>query len=220
MKVSQSIGYIVFLSLLTTACATQAVTAKIHGEERLAHELSIKGTEYPDYVRGKDISIRGEYYGLTTIDDNGYHIIMLKGIRNDCGQNHEALVYLSTTPTITSYIKETTGFARQKTGDIEVIFADGRPTCGLYTFCPSNKLVESLEWAAYPDKLYIYFDSYIHVRYGPDKCDTCLLPIQNRLEWQCRSKTKFYATHAIYPFSVAYDVVTLPIQWLLWQVWH
>jgi len=205
------------LTLLCTACATQGVSGLIGYEATLNRELSIKGTTESEYERGGQISIAGEYYGLISIDDKKYHAVKLKGIRSNCGKSHEAILYISTEPCIHPIIKETAGFDGQKIQDIEVVFDGGR----INNFCCSyHDCAIPIQWNGFPDKLFIRFESTVQFRCGPGHRDICLLPIENELEWQCRSKSKYYAAHALYPFSVVYDVVTIPFQWLLWQIWH
>ena len=225
MKYSIYISHAILLglTLLNTSCATQGVSSMIRKEEGLNRELSIKGTAGADYARGQTINIAGEYYGLTSIDGKTYHIIKLKDIRANCGQNHDALLYLGTLPSVKPFIKESAGFEGRKLQDVDVAFVDARTSHNTDLFCSFYKSAASIEWVGFPGKLRIYYANTesafdVQFRYGRGDLDTCTLYIENSLEWECRSKTAFYATHALYPFSVVYDTVTLPLQWLLWMI--
>jgi hypothetical protein len=195
----------------------------IREDEGLRRELSVKGTADPEYIRGQKIKITGQYCGIATINNGKYYVVKLSGLRSTCGPNHDAILYLPSVAGIPPVIKEAAGFESQKIQNVDVTLIDDRAT-----HIPSwsdKKYEEPFSWNGYPDKLLIYYANTepgmsVHYRFGEGDRDIELLYIKNELEWQCRSKSSYYATHILYPFSVVYDVVTFPLQWLAWQIWH
>jgi hypothetical protein len=211
------------LSLLSSACATQGVSALIRENEGLKRELSVRGTADSDYRRGQNIKVSGAYYGIAEINNTKYYVIKLNDIRGNYGRNHNAILYLPSAADINPVIKENRDFEDINFQNVEVTFLDG-----LVSDVPSwsdKKYEEPFNWNGYPDKVLIYYwisepDLKAHYRFGAEAHDINLLYIKNELEWECRSRSSYYAAHALYPFAAVYDAVTFPLQYLLWQIWH
>ncbi|MEK6742844.1 MAG: hypothetical protein AABZ15_04515 [Nitrospirota bacterium] len=192
-------------------------------DEGLRRELSVKGTADPEYVRGQKIKVTGQYYGVRTLEDEKYYAVKLSDMRNNCGRNHDVILYLPAVAGIFPLIKEDLGFEGPKLQNVDVILIDDRDTH--VPAWPDKKYEEPFMWNGYPDKVLIYYSNTepgmtVHYRFGAADRDIDLLYIKNELEWQCRSKSSYYATHVLYPFAVVYDVVTFPLQWIAWQIWH
>ncbi len=209
------------LTILTSACATQGLNAKLRDESGLQRELSVNGTMDDNYIRGKEVNMQGYYYGLTEFDSRKYYAIKIYDIRSECGRNHEATIYLPIVADIPAIVRESISNRSQELGAVAVVFRDTPPPL----WPSSEKFKESFPWNGYPNKLVIYFSRgganlIAHYRFGQEKDDVALTPIKDNLNWECRSKSVYYSMHLLYPFSVVYDVLTFPIQWLLWQAWH
>jgi len=209
------------LALFTSACATQGLNSLLKEKSGLQSELSYDGTKSENYVRGKEFRLQGYYTGLIDVEKRRYFAITLDNIRIGCGQSHEAMILIPAESNANPIMSDNLLINYEKLGNVDIVFRDSPPPM----WPPTEKLKEPLTWNGYPDKIIIYFsrdgsDLTTQYRFGQGPNDVDLSPIKDNLRWECRSKPVYYSLHLLYPFLAVYDVVTLPVQWLLWQIWH
>lgn len=221
MRDRTSVRLILFImiTILFSSCATQGLNTRITEVSGLKQELSIKGTS--ESVQAKDIKIIGRYYGVIEIEQIKYFMIGINSIRTGCGQNHEVILYLAARPCVAPVLKERNGNEGSGSSVVDIIFHEGAPRI----YLSREKFKETFSWPGYPDRVIIYYsrgESVLtaHYRFDEDEQAIGLMQIKDDLSWECRSKIFYYTSHILYPFTCVFDVVTFPLQWLLWQIWH
>ena len=204
--------------LLISACATQRLNSEIRYESGLRHELSVAGTLEYNPREVEDLRISGHYYGITQEEANDYFTIGIDDTRADCGADHNVMLYLPTVLGRAGKIKELGHAKLQPLGDVSIIFPRGHD----FYLDTAEKYKDTLSSSDYPNTIVLEYSPSLRAYYRSSANGGVIISAQvnDGLEWECRSKTKYYSLHALYPFAAVYDVVTFPIQWLLWQTWH
>ena len=201
---------------LLSACATQRLNSEINYERGLRHELSVAGTLVHDPNKVDDIKISGHYYGLTRVENDDYLMIGIDETRADCGAHHKVMLYLPSVSGRAGKIREVGDANIQPLGAVSIIFPRGHD----FYLDTAKKYKDVLSSSDYPNAIVLEYFPVLtaYYRANANNGEITSAQVIDDLEWECRSKTKYYFLHALYPFTAIYDVVTFPIQWLLWMI--
>jgi hypothetical protein len=206
-------------SVIISSCASGSINRYILSEKALSKELTIFGKDNT-HVYGKKVYFDGYFVGFTYKEGNKYYNIAIDNVRIFRNNIKRAILLLPVSDNGTPVLCETNENKYGYSDKVSVVIQEGLPS----SIEPDFKNYKYI-WETYPKNIAISYDligtnrySNLVVRYstGPSDADLQTREIIDSMEWRERSKFKYYGLKALYPIGVVLDVVTFPIQFILW----